>query len=131
MRRSPMPARVIPLHRTEPLAEVVYLDRGAKVLPLRPVSKRRARQNRQRAAMADRLWPDRREGTVLCAVPDCGRPAEDLNEILPRARGGSITDEDNCVPTCRGHNEELTMEPAWGYAAGLLRHSWNDPDGAA
>ena len=79
MRRSPL-ARVTPLHRGEPLANVVYLDRAAKVLPLRPVSKRRARQNRQRAAMADRLWPDRRDGTVLCAVPGCGQRADDLHE---------------------------------------------------
>ena len=130
MRRTPL-ARVTPLHRGEPLANVVYLDRAAKVLPLRPVSKRRARQNRQRAAMADRLWPDRRDGTVLCAVPGCGQRAEDLNEILPRARGGSITDENNVHPACRGHNQELTLEPEWGYRLGFLKHSWGDGGDAA
>ena len=97
MRRTPL-ARVTPLHRGEPLANVVYLDRGAKVLPLRPVSKRRARQNRQRAAMADRLWPDRRDGTVLCAVPDCGQRADDLHEPASGPRGGGIVDREQCDP---------------------------------
>ena len=58
----------------------------------------------------------------MCAVPDCGRPADDLHEILPRGRGGSITDEKNTVPTCRQHNEELTKSPAWAYRLGLLKH---------
>jgi hypothetical protein len=89
---------------------------------IRPVSAKRARENRERRAMADRLWPDRREGTVMCIVPRCPLPADDLNEILPRGRGGSITDEKNTVPTCRGHNEELTGSPAWAYRLGLLKH---------
>ena len=134
MRRTPL-ARVTPLHRGEPLAEVVYLNRAAKVLPLRPVSKRRARENRQRAAMADRLWPDRREGTVLCAVPDCGQRADDLHEPRFRSRSGSITDPENAIPICRPHHDALTFTPeselGWAYAQKLLVHSWNDPDGAA
>ena len=73
--------------------------------------------------MADRRWPDRRDGTVMCYVPGCPLPADDLNEILPRGRGGSITDEENTIPTCRGHNEELTKSPAWAYRLGLLKHA--------
>ena len=72
--------------------------------------------------MADRLWPDRREGTVMCYAPGCPLPAYDLYAILPRGRGGSITDEANVIPTCRGHNEELTKSPAWAYRLGLLKH---------
>jgi len=89
---------------------------------LRAVSVKRARQNRERRAMADRRWPDRREGTVMCYIPGCPLPADDLNEILPRGRGGSITAEENTIPTCRGHNEELTKSPAWAYRLGLLKH---------
>lgn len=89
---------------------------------IRQVSRKRARENRQRAAMADRRWPDRRDGTVMCIVPWCPLPADDLHEILPRGRGGSITDEENTVPTCRGHNGELTESPEWGYRLGLLKH---------
>ena len=49
--------------------------------------------------MADRLWPDRRDGTVLCAVPGCGQRADDLHEPLSRASGGGDRrPENNCVP---------------------------------
>jgi hypothetical protein len=91
---------------------------------INPVSDKRRAENRERRAMADRRWPDRRDGTVMCAKPGCGHPADDLHEILPRGRGGSITDEENTIPLCRQHNEELTLEPAWGYELGLLKHSW-------
>jgi 5-methylcytosine-specific restriction endonuclease McrA len=108
--------RRIPLTRTTGLARVV---------PLRPVSNRRQRENRQRRAIADRRWPGGEQPG--CWRPGCGRLADDLHEILPRARGGSITDEANTVPLCRADNEELTLEPAWGYELGLLRHSWDGP----
>ncbi len=66
-----------------------------------------------------------------CIVPWCARLADDLHEILPRARGGSITDEENCVLVCRFHNEELTLEPDWGYQLGLLKHSGKCCEGSA
>lgn len=98
---------------------------------IRPVSLKRQRENRVRAAMADRLWPGRREGTVMCAVweaiqPDwCDRWASDLHEPLSRARGGSITDPGNCAPLCRSCHARITdEEPAWAYDLGLLVHSW-------
>ena len=95
---------------------------------LRPVSVKRQRENRQRRAMADRLWPDRRDGTVMCAVweatqPDwCDRWASDLHEIVRRSQGGSITDEENTFPTCRPCNGLLADGPEWGYRHGLIRH---------
>ena len=78
--------------------------------------------------MADRRWPDRRDGTVLCAVweamqPDwCDRRASDLHEILPRGRSGSIVADENTTPTCRPCNEALTGSPEWGYRLGFLKH---------
>jgi hypothetical protein len=96
--------------------------------PLGAQSPRRRRENRERAAMADRRWPDRRDGGVLCAVWEamqpqwCDRLASDLNEILPRGRSGSITDEANTIPVCRPCNEELTKSPAWAYRFGFLKH---------
>jgi hypothetical protein len=99
--------------------------------PIKPVSAKRARQNRERAAMADRRWPDRREGTVMCSVPGCTRPADDLHETLTRARGGDITDERVTEPVCRQHNDDMANRPeselGWAYSAGLLRHSWDGP----
>ena len=100
--------------------------------PIRKVSAKRARENRERAAMADRRWPDRREGAVMCAVPGCGA-ADDLHEVLTRARGGSITDPENTVPLCRQHNHDLAQKPEselqWAYDLGLLKHSWDGNGG--
>ena len=75
--------------------------------------------------MADRLWPDRREGTVMCGCgrPDCHRRADDGHELLSRARGGSITDEANVRPLSRECHAEITLGPDWAYAAGLIKHS--------
>jgi hypothetical protein len=104
--------------------------------PIPRESRKRAHANRERSAMADRRWPDRREGTVMCGCgrPDCNRPAMDLHELLSRARGGSITDEANCIPLSRICHDEVTFRPeselGWAYSAGILRHSW-DAEGNA
>jgi hypothetical protein len=99
---------------------------------LRAVSVKRARQNRERRAMADQLWPDRREGTVMCGCgrPECHRRADDLHETLSRARsGGDITNPDIWVPLARECHDEITSRPEselqWAYDLGLLVHSWD------
>lgn len=88
------------------------------------VSKKQQRENRERAAMADRLWPDRRDGTVMCGCgrPECNRRADDLHEILTRGRGGSIADEANVVPLARECHDEIQLGPDWAYRAGLIKH---------
>lgn len=93
--------------------------------PIRQVSARRARENRARAKMADRRWPGRREGTVMCECgrPECSRRADDGHEILTRARGGSIADEANVKALARECHQEIQLGPAWAYRAGLLKHS--------
>lgn len=91
---------------------------------MRRVSKRRLAVNRQRRKMANEHFPKH----PMCAVPGCRRPADDLHEVLSRARGGSIVDPANCKPLCRPHHNEITdTEPAWAYELGLLRHSWDQP----
>ena len=90
--------------------------------PLPQVSRKRARENRQRRAMADQQWPD---GRPRCVVPWCKRLADDLHEPLTRARGGSITDPDNAVPLCRPCHDEIGDEPGWAYDLVLLAHSWD------
>lgn len=131
------------LNRNAPLTRTARLEPGTPArrkplarnarqrssrAPLAAVSAKRARENRERAAMADRRWPDRREGTVMCAVweamqPDwCDRRASDLNEILPRGRSGSITEDGNTIPVCRPCNQELTKSPEWAYRLGFLKH---------
>ena len=127
MKQSPMPPRTTPmphgkpLERRTPLQGSGQLERGT---PIRKVSAKRAKANRERRAMVDRLYPDRQP---MCGRPGCPRWADDLHEPLTRARGGSITDPDNQVPLCRPCHDELTFTPeselGWAYELGLLRHS--------
>lgn len=130
-RGSPLPRRTRlepsgPLPRFTPLLSISSLRSAGTPIP--PVSRKRARENRERSAMADRRWPDRREGTVMCAVweaiqPEwCDRFASDLNEIVRRSQGGSITDEENTTPTCRTCNGLLSDGPEWGYRIGVIKH---------
>ena len=125
MRRSPMPPRVVPMPRAH-LATVTPLHGRqplARVTPLRPRSAKQEARYRERRAMLTVLFPDRPQ----CAVPHCGRWADDAHEPLTRARGGAITDPANIQPLCRPHHDEITFtEPAWAYELGLLRHSWDD-----
>jgi hypothetical protein len=72
--------------------------------------------------MADRRWPERRDGTVMCANPRCGNRATDLHEIVRRSQGGSIVSDENTIPLCRPCNDALADGPAWGYELGLIRH---------
>lgn len=107
------------LERKKPFESRGNLDRST---PIRQQSAKRQRENRERRAMKNEMFPD---GTPLCIVPWCGRWADDLHEPLTRARGGSIVEPDNAVPTCRRHNSELTEEPVWGYELHLLVHEWD------
>jgi hypothetical protein len=131
-----------PLKRTGGIARTTPLRTTGGVatarVPLKPVSDKRRAENRERSAMADRLWPDRQEGTVMCGCgrPECNRRADDLHEPLSRARGGSITDEANARPLSRECHDEITFSPerelGWAYDAGLLVHSWDaEGSGAA
>lgn len=119
--RSPMPPRTQPLTRTA-LARGGTLERR---VPIRQVSAKRAAASRVRRAMIRRLYPER----PLCAVPWCCGLADDVHEPLTRARGGSITDENNQVPLCRAHHDDVTFRPeselGWAYELGILVHSWD------
>jgi 5-methylcytosine-specific restriction endonuclease McrA len=98
---------------------------------LKPVSDKRRAENRERRAMKERRWPNGER--PHCARPGCPRLADDLHEILTRARGGSITDEANCIPLCRPDHDAITFRPEseldWAYSLGLLRHSWHTETG--
>jgi 5-methylcytosine-specific restriction endonuclease McrA len=88
---------------------------------IKPVSTKRAKENRQRAKVIDELWPGR---IVECWRDGCTRLADDVHEIQTRARGGSITDPANLAPLCRTCHGEATREAPWAYEQGLLAHSW-------
>lgn len=84
--------------------------------PIRPVSKRRAAQNRERRKIAQEYRDAAEGGVVLCVM--CGRPARDLDEKLSRARGGSPTDRANIQPLCAICHHLKTVNPAWAEAEG-------------
>ena len=86
---------------------------------MRPVSKKRAAENRRRRALIARMQEDGRPSCV-----NCGAPAEDLHEVKTRARGGSISDPANVVPLCRTCHTWVTTHPLEAHAEGLLKHSW-------
>lgn len=67
-----------------------------------------------------------------CQVPGCPTRSEVVHEPLTRARGGSVTDPDNCRAICHAHHAEIhDTEPAWAYELGFLRHSWDGREESA
>jgi 5-methylcytosine-specific restriction endonuclease McrA len=126
VKRTGMPERTTPLERHAGLSRSVPLQRGG---PLRPVSGRRAADNRARRKVVGQLYGGERPA---CVRPGCWRLADDVHEPLTRARGGSITDPENMAALCRPCHDEVTFKPtselSWAYEAGLLVHSW---DGSA
>ena len=116
-RNTPLQRRTS-LQARKPLTASTPMRRGN---PLPQVSKKRARQIRERRTMLQAKYP----GITLCEVPFCNRVADDAHEPLTRARGGSITDPGNVKAVCRPHHDEITFEePEWAYDLGFLRHSW-------
>ena len=87
---------------------------------IRAVSKKRAAENRRRRALIARMQEDGRPSCV-----NCGAPAEDLHELLSRARGGSISDPANCVPICRPCHTYATEHPIEAEKLGLSKRKEN------
>lgn len=98
---------------------------------LRQVSAKRRALLRERKKLTDAM---KREGPVMCqfyeavgralaeisSMPGCGY-ADDLHEIVSRARGGSIVDPENVVPLCREHHRWVTEHPLEAEKLGLSR----------
>ena len=94
---------------------------------LRPMSRKRAAERQQRAAVREQVFT-RDGGCVLAGVLDgtdgpCWGPL-DCHEILTRGRGGSHLDPDNCTTLCRFHHQVVTENPEWAHTVGLVKHSW-------
>lgn len=97
-----------------------------------PLSQKPSRKRRPEIAARKRLIAAmKRNGPVLCAwqVPvwdyaviiQCTGYADDLHEILSRARGGSISDPANCIPLCRPHHTWVTEHPIEAKEMGLSK----------
>lgn len=88
--------------------------------PLRAVSKRRARENRERAVIRKE-----REGTRCAAgLPCCIGEIEHLHEVLTRGRGGDPTDRENILAICAPCHDWIHGHPREAHELGLLKHSW-------
>jgi hypothetical protein len=131
MRQTPMPGRSKPMPRGKALERRTPMPRGdaqlARVTQIRPVSKKREAENRERRKVVKATFSEH----PVCAVPWCGRLADDVHEPLMRSRGGSIVDPANMAPLCRPCHDGITdTQPDWAYNLGLLAHSWDGGDAA-
>lgn len=83
--------------------------------PLRPVSKKRAAQNRTYSALRrDFLaaWP-------RCQFPNgCDRPATDVHHKRGRV-GDLLLDVTHWAALCRPHHRHVTEQPAESFASGI------------
>lgn len=94
---------------------------------------RRTGRLRPRSLKMARVYQQTRRGLVaaiLAAFPVCqkcmARQSVDVHELLPRGRGGSITDPQNCVALCRHCHDQIGRNPAVAEALG-----WLLPSGSA
>jgi 5-methylcytosine-specific restriction endonuclease McrA len=89
-----------------------------RATPLRRhVSARRRQLQAKRRACCKAV---RERAKCLC-VAGCGRRGWQVHELLPRARGGSITDPDNCVLLCAPCHRWVHENPHDAASVGLLR----------
>jgi 5-methylcytosine-specific restriction endonuclease McrA len=86
---------------------------------------------RKRSAKMERIYASERRPLVeklLTENPICKKcksnKSQDIHELKSRARGGSITDPDNCVALCRSCHIWITTHPKEAAQQGWLRYSW-------
>jgi hypothetical protein len=111
-------------HRSQPLKRT-ELAPGTTAIPRE--SPKRARENRLRRTLMLKV-----RGTPCVVRWDdgCTGIADDGDEILSRARGGSFIDPKNVRGVCRHCHDELTTHPAEAERRGLTLHSWEKGKGA-
>jgi 5-methylcytosine-specific restriction endonuclease McrA len=112
MKRSPMPTRKVPLR---------------SFARLRPMSKRRRRELRQRAQV--RVEVLERDGGCVARdrLPQvsCSGGDLDVHELVRRSqwRAGWLY-ASNAVAICRNHHRLVTERPELGHSVGLVVWSW-------
>ena len=98
-----------------------------KRTPLRRISKKRAKIQRQRARMVSEELAERElceAGSLIYLKANktvCSGRAVELHEPLTRARGGSILDPDNTVAVCRNCHRWIHDHPEDATQLGLLK----------
>lgn len=105
MKRSPL-SRKTPLKRGGPIKRKTRL---------RPVSAKRAKEQRQRRATLKAMSADQ----AICQRCHAAQ-AVDAHEVVPRSAGGSITDPANIRLLCRECHDWIHRFPAAARRAGWL-----------
>jgi len=93
---------------------------------------RRSQGLRQRSAKTQAVYEIRRplvarllEERPLCERCQMAR-SEDVHELCPRGRGGSVTLESNCVALCRACHAHIHAHPAESERDGwLISRKWH------
>ena len=106
MKRSPLKT-YRPLYQRTPLRRTHGLrNRSRKMEAVYEV----------RRELVERLLEER----PLCQRCQMAR-SRDVHEVVTRGRGGSITDEGNCVCLCRDYHDWVHDHPTMATAEGWLR----------
>lgn len=120
MKRSPTPARVTPLKTGSGLRRLTELRR---------VSKKRAKEGRERRALVVALLAER----PWCEIrwdENCQGRAVDVDEIRSRARGGDFLNPADCQTAYRYCHDRKHAEPTEAVRRGVARNSWDGGDAA-
>lgn len=91
-----------------------------KYASLHTASDRQYNQRRGSAGVRGygRAWRQTRDAFIasnpVCSVPGCERPTQEVDHILPRAKGGT-DDWSNLQPLCRTHHSMKTARHDGGF----------------
>lgn len=87
---------------------------------------------RFRSKKTEKVYRDERRALVQSMLGNhvpCERcyrhEATEVHELKSRARGGSITDPENCVALCHTCHRWVTEHPKEARETGWLRNSWD------
>jgi hypothetical protein len=120
--------------KRSPLQRKTPLNRGDSQLkrtPLKQVSKKRAKLNRERASFVKSYLSRQStcEAGRVIEIDDkrhrCSITAVDVHEMLTRARGGSIVDESNVLALCRSCHDWIHANPKRATELSFLRSQYD------
>lgn len=122
------------MNRT-PLTRKTPLKRGSSELKTKtflrqkvPLRKRSEKMSEIYRTQRIPLVIEMLEESPWCSarLKHCTRRATDVHEVKSRARGGSITDKDNCITLCRHCHTFITEHPRWAKEHGWSKSSWDE-----
>jgi 5-methylcytosine-specific restriction endonuclease McrA len=93
---------------------------------MKRVSSKRAIQNKIRKELRNELIRERGPECQIGMTVICTGIAQDMHEILSRARGGSIIDPANILLVCRRCHSWITENPNIAAEIGASRRSSDD-----